>query len=106
MAQTILDQLKELDRQKEALLSGAKKEALKKVEDALSELNALGFNYVVTEKGAARARTGTRASKGGPCPICKFETDPAHDGRRHRSQGTSKKPLTDTELNNLGYLKV
>lgn len=106
MTQTILQQIQELDRQKEALLSGAKDEALKKVEDALSELNALGFNYVVTEKGGARARTVTRVSKGGPCPICEFETEPAHDGRRHRSQGTNKRPFNAGELKELGISKV
>ena len=106
MAQTILQQIQELDRQKEALLSGAKDEALKKVEDALSELNALGFNYVITQKGSSAARIGTRTKADGPCPICEFKTDPVHDGRRHRSQGANKRPFNAAELKELGYSKV
>ena len=106
MAQTILQQIQELDRQKAALLSGAKEEALTKVEDALLELNALGFNYVVTEKGGSAARTGTRAKSDGPCPICEFRTDPVHDGRRHRSQGASKRAFNAAELKELGLAKV
>jgi len=107
---SVLDELKALNEQREKLLGAAKTEALEKAEKAVAELNELGFNYRLVE-GAARAprKAGAEAPKrearDAPCPICKFKTDPHHDGRAHRSQKT-KKAFTDAELAKLGYKKV
>jgi len=105
MAIPILEQLKTLDSQRAKLLEGAKTEAMGKVQEALAELNALGFHYVITDsvKGARRS---VRERKDVPCPICKFKTVPPHDGRRHRAQGMKKKPFTSQELAQLGYAKA
>lgn len=108
---SVLAQLAHLDEQRTALLEGAKKEALAKAQAAISELNALGYDYEIRERGtfhapSGRSREGTRTLKDGPCPICKFKTAPLHDGRRHKNQGDTKGPFTDAELRELGYTKV
>jgi len=55
MATTTLEQLKSLDSQRAKLLEGAKSEAMNAVQEALAELNALGFHYDIAEgrKGAS-----------------------------------------------------
>lgn len=107
---SVLAQLKRLDEQRTALLEGAKKEALAKAQAAVSELNALGYDYEIRERGSAGSsggsRAGTRTLKDAPCPVCKFKTSPLHDGRRHKHQGDNKGPFTDAELKELGYTKV
>lgn len=60
---SILDEIKKLDEQKHKLLNSAKKELLHKAEQAINELNALGFNYTLTEastKPTGKRRTGIR----------------------------------------------
>ncbi len=66
---SVLDQMKELEAQqkaledkKAALLKEAKEEALNKVKAALAELNALGFNYNISEGSTTTRRTGVRES--------------------------------------------
>ena len=53
---TVLEKLKELDAQREQLLSEAKREALTRAEEAVSELNGLGFHYYLGE-GRSTANT-------------------------------------------------
>jgi hypothetical protein len=53
----------------------------------------------------AKTKAAPKAEKTGPCPICKFETIPYHDGHQHRFQGKDKKPMTDDRLNEQGYKK-
>lgn len=53
MANKVLDQLRKLDEQREALLSEAKTTALANAQAAIAELNELGFNYRLTEGGTA-----------------------------------------------------
>jgi hypothetical protein len=112
---TVLEKLKALDAQRATLLEDAKKEALENAERAVAELNELGFNYSLTD--GAPSTTTTRAprkpssqapkrqKKDVPCPICNFKTNPAHDGRMHRSQKT-KKPFTVEELMEKHLAKV
>jgi hypothetical protein len=107
---SVLDELKALNEQREKLLVQAKKEALEQADKAVAELNELGFHYSLVE-GAARvprkagADAPKRQSKDAPCPVCKFKTEPHHDGRAHRSQET-KKPFTNAELTKHGLKKV
>ena len=104
-----LQQLRQLDRQREKILENAREEALAKAEQAIQALNDLGFNYRLTEaprryaKKASKKRT--RTVKDAPCPTCGFKTNPPHDGRAHRIQAT-KKPFTAEELNERGLTKV
>lgn len=106
---TVLEQLKRLDEQRAQLLDGAKNEALQKANDAITVLNGLGFSYSLVEGDAAPKRKAAgekkpRAKK--DCTICKFGTDPHHDGRHpaHRDQ-EPKKPFTEKQLKELGLEK-
>lgn len=107
MAQSSVARLKQIDEEREAILTSARDEAMESVKQAVSNLNELGFNYRVIEGGRGRAgsRAGTRTTKDAPCPICKFKTDPLHDGRAHRAQ-ENKKPFTVAELKERGMTKV
>jgi hypothetical protein len=114
---TVLEKLKALDAQRAQLLDDAKKEALDNAEKAVTELNELGFHYILTEGAAVSPSTPkaphNKASGQAPkrhardlsCPICHFKTTPHHDGRLHRSQKT-KKPFTVEELMERHLAKV
>ncbi len=104
-----LEQVRKLREQADKLMDEAKAEALGKVEKGIEDLNSLGFHYrlVEAEEPARRTRekVSARQKSDGPCPICNFKTDPAHDGRRHRSQ-EPKKPFTAAELKEMSITKV
>jgi hypothetical protein len=111
---SVLDKLKALDDERSKLLDEAKAEALEMAHKAVAALNELGFPYRLVEGPQTAPRAATRASRaeGGPrrqtrdapCPICEFRTEPHHDGRAHRSQGT-KRPFTEEELSEKGLAK-
>jgi hypothetical protein len=113
---TVLEKLKELDAQRDQLLLDAKKDALARAEEAVSELNALGFHYYLGE-GDARPIPARRSNqpvatksarhvpKDAPCPICKFRTDRPHDRRSHRMQ-KRKRPFNDKELEAMGMTRL
>jgi hypothetical protein len=97
---SVLEKLKQLDDQRNKLLDEAKAEALANARKAIDELNALGFNYALTEEGSAKGKkvsAAKRPMQDIPCKICKFKTTPLHDARAHRSQET-KKPFNKAEL--------
>ena len=104
-----LQQLRQLDKQREKILEDAREEALAKAEQAIKALNDLGFNYRSTEaprRSAKKAsKKGTRTVKDAPCPTCGFKTNPPHDGRAHRMQ-TTKKPFTAEELKERGLTRA
>jgi hypothetical protein len=104
MADTPIQRLKQLDQERTQLLASAKKEALERANTAIHDLNALGFNYRLSEDGRAASRGSGRKRrlKEAPCPVCKFKTSPPHDARKHRGQGKRKKPFTAVELNEMG----
>jgi hypothetical protein len=105
MATNALEQIKKLDDQRTKLLDQAKHEAMTRAQEALDDLNALGFAFVISE-GNRQGRKSMRQKKDVPCPICKFKTSPAHDGRQHRAQGNKKQPFSSSELSSMGYSKV
>lgn len=109
MAKSVAEQLRVLDEQRTKLLDGAKQEALTKAREAVDELNALGFSYVLSSSGrtGGGSRRGTRqVDPNKPCPICGFVTSPPHDGRAHRSQNGKKKPFTAEELSTMNMRKI
>jgi hypothetical protein len=102
--------IKELNAERSKLIDGAKKEALSRAQQAVSDLNALGFAYSLTQvsvgrKAASRKGAG-RIQAEKPCPICGFRTTPAHDARRHRFAKAKRRPFNARELKDLGLKKV
>ncbi len=82
---SVLDQLKDLDEQRAKLLEAAKNAAIEKANEAIEELNALGYHYRLAE-GPALARvlrakteseTPNRKPNDADCPICNFRTKPS-----------------------------
>jgi hypothetical protein len=115
----IEEEIRALEAKKQEIQSKAHDEAKKAADAAVAALNELGYSYRLVEGGRmgsampprARKSSGegkaTRAPSTGPCPICKFETSPHHDARKHRSQPEGqKKPFTAEELTGLGLTKV
>ena len=105
-----VQQLKALDEQRAKILKTAKTDALAKANEAVEELNALGFKYALTDltpKPKAQATTtgNKREASGNECGYCHFKTIPPHDKRSHRIQ-KKKRPFTDAELKELGMVKA
>jgi hypothetical protein len=128
VAKSPIEQIQELDAQREEILSEAKTNALTRAEEAVSELNALGFHYYIgeTEKNVRRAmrrpkqlpgveRRGRakhasldksalhKPSSDKPCPICNFQTDPPHDKRSHRNY---PRAFTERQLAEWGMTRL
>jgi hypothetical protein len=102
--------IKELDAERAKLLDEAKREALARAQQAISDLNALGFSYSLTQVSMGRTPAG-RKGLGGistekPCRICGFLTSPPHDARKHRFSKAKKRPFNAKELTDLGLRKV
>jgi hypothetical protein len=95
MATSVLDHIRNVEHQK----AKVKTETLRKVKQALSELNKLGFDYRVVVNGRVgeRVRRSTRTLESAPCRICGFRTVRPHDARAHRGQA-KKAPFTRKEL--------
>lgn len=112
---TALDRIKQLDEERGRLMSEAKGEAMNRANEAIGALNALGFNYRLSEGALNRrstdraegSRKGTRSVNAErPCPICGFKTNPPHDARAHRAQGDKKRAFTADELSAKGMKKA
>lgn len=102
---TALDRIKALDKERAELFENAKSEAMTKANEAVANLNALGFDYHLAE-GKKRKATGVRQIKDAPCSVCGFKTNPIHDARKHRAQGKKKRAFTAQELKDLNLTKV
>jgi hypothetical protein len=98
MAENVVQRIKQLDQERSQLVGTVKKEALARAHQAMSDLNALGFNYQLVEKGRGAAPKMMRQPKDAPCPVCRFKTSPPHDARKHRGQGKRKRPFTAAQL--------
>jgi hypothetical protein len=100
-----VQKLARLDQERAEILASAKADALQKANEAVGELNALGFHYLLCEEGD----TPKTSKKGEPsdaaCPICLYKTTPVHDRRSHKKQAI-KAPFTDEELKQKGLVKV
>ena len=109
-----LERIKQLDEERNRLMEEAKREALEKATQAVADLNALGLNYRLTEmvddtpprrhSSGDEGRKGTRQpTPGRACPVCKFVTDPPHDGRAHKKH---PEPFRDDELDQRGMRRI
>ena len=79
----VLEELKALDEQRAKILIKAKLAALQKAEDAIAELNRLGFHYSLIEN------VGTEMAKG---------------SRNERPQASA--PLTEADVKDKGRAKI
>jgi hypothetical protein len=104
--------IKELEKERMQLAEQGKKEALERARTAVDDLKALGFDYALVDSRKRGKRTATKRRghagqlKDAPCPVCRFQTSPLHDARKHRSQGRNKKPFTQAELQSHGLERV
>lgn len=105
MTKTALEQLKELEFQKNKILEEAKAEALHKIEELLEDLASLGLHYELVRTGGRSDKVSKATRQMKQCTICGFDTSPPHDGRKHRAQD-KKKPFTASELDELGLHKI
>src|ERR1700747_2437381 len=106
MGKSATQRIKELDAERTKLLAQEKEEVLRKANEAVAELNALGFNYQLTV--VKRQKPGAKRKleiKNGFCAICGFATSPAHDMRSHRWQ-KKKASFTAAELVQKGLGRV
>jgi hypothetical protein len=103
MATSVLDHIRAVEHQKVKV----KMETLRKVKQALNELNKLGFDYRVVGNGKVgeAVRRSSRTLKNMPCKICGFRTLRPHDARAHRGQA-KKAPFTRKELGERGLRRV
>lgn len=83
-----------------------KKKLLAQFMGQLSSLDLTLDDLGLGQGGKSGAGNRKRAPHAGPCPVCKFATEPSHDGRKHRSQGDNKKPFTKAELDELSLTRV
>jgi hypothetical protein len=116
MAASVLDRIRIIEQQK----AKVKTETLRRVKQALKELNRLGFDYQVVRNGHADGaadgtgservvrksqRRKSRTLKNEPCKICGFRTVRPHDARSHRGQ-EKKVPFTRKELAERGLRRA
>lgn len=97
------ERIRKLKEEITDLQSSAKEELLMEIRAKISELNELGFSYELTSGDRSQGQRKRNPDR--PCPVCKVVTDPPHDARAHRGQGTTKKPFTAAELKDLGYTR-
>jgi hypothetical protein len=97
--------LAKLDAERAKILDSAKTDALLKANEAVDELNALGFHYHLSEEVPKSNGTKRGEPADVPCPICLFKTVVPHDRRSHRTQAT-KAPFTDEELKQRGLIRA
>ena len=103
MATSVLDHIRAAEHQK----AQVKTETLRKVKQALNELNKLGFDYRVVRNGRVSeiGRRSSRTLGNVPCRICGFRTLRPHDARAHRGQA-KKAPFTRKELAERGLRRI
>ena len=102
MATSVLDHIRAVEHQKVKV----KTETLRKVKQALNELNKLGFDYRVVGNGFTEpVKSRSQTLKDAPCKICGFRTLRPHDARSHRGQ-VKKAPFTRKELEERGLRRV
>jgi hypothetical protein len=62
--------------------------------------------FGVGSSAAYKTTSADKQERAGPCPICKFETIPHHDGRKHKFQGKGQgAPFTEDQMKELGYIR-
>lgn len=65
MAQKVLDQIRQLEEQKQALLNEARDALVKAAQSAIDELNELGFTYQLVEGNRTRSTPSSSSRRPG-----------------------------------------
>jgi DNA repair exonuclease SbcCD ATPase subunit len=88
----------------EALKQGAIEELLEQRKTIDEQLSQLGFEQ---QPKSAKGKVTRQRDPEKPCGVCKFATDPPHDGRAHKSKQKAGKftPFNADELKEYGYSK-
>jgi hypothetical protein len=100
---TAVQRLAKLDAERAEILASAKADALQKANEAVEELNALGFHYHLYDEDEKPNATTKGMPADAPCVICGFKTEKPHDKRAHKKHPGA---FTDEELKQRGYVKV
>ena len=87
----------------ESLKTAAIEELLEQRKEIDNQLAQLGYNE--SPKSAPKGKASRVKDPNKPCPICKFVTEPAHDGRAHKNKQKKPAPFTDEELTKHGFTK-
>jgi hypothetical protein len=90
-----VQRLAKLDQERAEILATAKGEALQKANEAVDELNALGFHYLLCEEGDQPKNSKKGEPSDAPCVLCGFKTIPPHDKRSHK---THPGPFNEEDL--------
>lgn len=102
------DELMRLTQRLVAKLDAAQRQRRRLV--GLLQHQIASFNLTLGELAhASKAVTIVDRSpppRKGKCPICKFATQPPHDGRKHSSQGKTKRAFSKNELKLLRLTRV
>ena len=87
---SVIDEIKELESQKQKLLNKAKSEALKAANAAIRDLNSLGFEYHLAEGAPKKSAAKPVATKGKRRPGVR---DTVHKAIAKAENGLSRKEL-------------
>lgn len=100
-------EIKHLQEEIARLTAQAKDEALEQARAAVETLNALGFDYRLIDAAKSGGMpVKKRKAANHACTVCGFATDPHHDARKHKGQGSDQRPFTDDELTAFGLAKT
>jgi hypothetical protein len=118
---TPIERLKQIEAERITLREEVQSTLIREIEERLGHLQSLGIDTrqifsslpLATEPAAPPKpnlipptpikRPGGVTS--GPCRVCKFKTQPAHDGRMHRAQ-KRKQPFKEADLKSLGLRRI
>jgi hypothetical protein len=99
---TPVQRLAEIDKQRAELAATIKEAALKKANDAVAELIALGYHFELAERTVASGAK-KRFPSDATCSVCNFKTTPAHDKRTHKKHPEA---FTDEELKARNLVRI
>lgn len=99
--------IKQLQEEIARLSLDAKDDALRRANEAIETLNALGFPYELMDDHVRRhGHAKRRTRKVGPCTVCGYATEPPHNARKHNGQGDDKQPFSAEELETHGLRRA
>lgn len=109
-----LDEVKRLKSDYDQLVQHVRTELLEQIDQAITQLRELGYNFTLQESIQTARGNGRRSVTPGvqlrPTPSanydagkkCRVCSAAGHDGRAHRRQRGGRKPFTFDELTQLG----